>query len=54
MTADLHAKIAKQRNEIARLTQALSRCAHEKLALIQEKRALEQKLREATCGNADP
>lgn len=37
--AALTAKCAKQRNEIARLTQALEKCAAEKRALAMELRA---------------
>lgn len=42
LNAVLNSKVAKQRNEIARLTQALERATEEKRALLRENRELRE------------
>jgi hypothetical protein len=46
MIASLQSKIAKQRSEIARLEQIISRVLHEKLDLLSELRFAKEKLKE--------
>jgi predicted nucleic acid-binding Zn-ribbon protein len=46
MIASLQSKIAKQRSEIARLEQIISRVLHEKLGLLSELHAAREKLKE--------
>jgi hypothetical protein len=46
MIASLQSKIAKQRSEIARLEQIISRVLHEKLDLLSELRLAKEKLKE--------